>query len=305
MSKQTNPFQKLIHYIHSNVEPTDAKVTESASALEKNIEEPVAREIDVLIEKEINDKIARIAVECRDRACKDDIEWVDSLVGKYKHLDIHKVIAVSNSGFSRSAKLKAEANGIELRTLEEALKINFGDEFHKLAAVYVSHIVKLKTVTLSFTPPAKFKPLPTTIFYHNGQPAGTLDDLTKSCYEEVTKKKLIPYYKQNLLGIFKTRADLDRQMLIEHTIPITEFYIESASEKFFITSVTFTLIGVPTIKDMPAKHRTYKGALITESIFDEKEMDKIHTTWIVQFAKRSEGKIFMKSKLRKTKKKNV
>ena len=63
-------------------------------ALKENIAAPISREIDVLIEKEINGKTAKIAVECRDRACKDDIEWVDSLVGKYMHLDVHKVIAV-------------------------------------------------------------------------------------------------------------------------------------------------------------------------------------------------------------------
>ena len=81
MSKQTNAFQKFIHHIHSKTENTDAKVTESASLIEKNIAEPIAREIDVLIEKEVNGKVAKIAIECRDRSDKDDIKWVDCLVG--------------------------------------------------------------------------------------------------------------------------------------------------------------------------------------------------------------------------------
>ncbi len=51
MSKQTNAFQKLIHHIHSNTENTDTKVTESASLIENNIPEPIAREVDILIEK--------------------------------------------------------------------------------------------------------------------------------------------------------------------------------------------------------------------------------------------------------------
>lgn len=302
MSKQTNAFQKLIHHIHSKTENTDAKVTESAFLIEKNIAEPIAREIDVLIEKEVNGKIAKIAIECRDRFDKDDITWIDSLVGKYKNLDAHKVIAVSNSGFSRAAILKAKANGIELKTIDETLQINFGEEFHKLGLIFISHIFELKTVTISFNLPSKKKPTPTTLVYNDGCTVGNIEELTKFCYEEGTKKKLIPYHKQNFLKLFKTRADVEKQMLIEHTVPINELYIESDGEKFYITSITFTLIGIPTTEEIDVKHRTYGGSLITEGIFDIKEMDKIHTTWIAQFHKNKDAKVFVKSKPRKKKK---
>ncbi len=302
MSKQTNAFQKLIHHIHSKIENIDAKVTESAFLIEKNIVGPIAREIDVLIEKEVKGKIAKIAIECRDRSDKDDITWVDSLVGKYKNLDAHKVIAVSNSGFSRAAILKAKANGIDLKTIDETLQINFGEEFHKLGLIFISHIFELKTVTISFNPPPKKKPTLTTLVYNDGCAVGNIEELTKFCYEEGTKKKLKPYYKQNFLKIFKTRADVEKQSLIEHTVPIHELYIESDGEKFYITSIAFTLIGIPTTEKIDVKHRTYGGALITEGVFDIKEMDKIHTTWIAQFPKNKDAKVFVKSKSRKKKK---
>ena len=301
MSKQTNAFQKLIHHIHSKTENTTAKVTESASLIEKNIAEPIAREIDVLIEKEVNGKTAKIAIECRDRADKDDITWVDCLVGKYKNLDAHKVIAVSNSGFSRAAILKAKANGIELKTIDETLQINFSEEFHKLGLIFISHIFQLKTVTISFNPPSKKKPTPTTLVYNDGCVVGNIEGLRKFCYEEGTKKKFIPYHKQNFLKIFKTRADVEKQMLIEHTVPISELYIESNGEKFYITSIAFTLIGIPTTEEIDVKHRTYEGSLITEGVFDIKEIDKIHTTWIAQFPKHKNAKVFVKSKPRKKK----
>ena len=306
MSKQTNAFQKLILYIHDITEGTDAKVTESASLMETNISTPIAREIDVLIEKPIDGKVAKIAVECRDRSCKDDIEWVDCLVGKYKNLAVHKVIAVSNSGFSQAVRLKAEANGIELKTINEALKINFGEECHKLQAIYISHMFKLKAVTISFNFPPKKKPKKSTAVYDsNGAAVSDLEGLTQFCYEEGTRKKLIPYYKQHFLNIFKTRADVERHMLIEHAIPINGLYIKSEKGKCFIGSVTFTLVGLPTMKEIAAKHRKYQEALITENVFDIKEMDKIHTSWIVQFAKDREARLFIKSKPRKNKKKNV
>jgi len=302
MTKQSNAFQKLVHHIHSNSENTETKVTESAPLLEQNIEEPIAREVDILIEKAVNGNIAKIAIECRDRACKDDIEWVDSLIGKYRHLDVHNVIAVSNSGFSRAAKLKAKANGIELKTIDEAFKINFNEEFVKLGLTYISHIFKPQTRTISFNPPVKAKTSLETLVYHGGHAVGNLDDLMNFCYKEGTKKKLIPYYKQNFLKIFKTRADIEQPMLVEHTVPINELYIETNNEKFYITSVTFTLVGVPTIKEIDVKQRTYESALITEGVFDVEEMDQIHTAWIAQLPKDKTAKLFMKSTPRKKKK---
>ena len=302
MSKQTNAFQKLIYHIHSKIENTGAKVVESASLIEKNIVEPIAREIDVLIEKEVNGKIAKIAIECRDRSDKDDIQWIDCLIGKYKNLEVHKVIAVSNSGFSRAAFLKAKANEIELKTIDEALQINFSDEFHKLGLIFISQIFKLKTITISFNPLLKKKPTSKNFVFNDGCAVGNLDELTKFCYEEGTMKKLIPYHKQNLLKIFITRADVEKQMIIEHTIPINELYIVSDGEKFYITSITFKLLGIPTIEEIDMKHRTYEGSLITEGTFDIKEMDKIYTTWIAQSPKNKDLEVFVKSKPRKKKK---
>lgn len=302
MSKQTNAFQKLIHHIHSKKEDLAAKVTESASLIETNIAEPIAREIDVLIEKEVNGKIAKLAIECRDRSNKDDIEWVDSLVGKYKNLDVHKVIAVSNSGFSRAARLKAKANGLDLKTIDEASKIDFGEEFVKLGMTFISHNFELKASTISFTPPPKIKPTPETVVYHDGSAVGTLGELTKLCHEEGTKKKLLPYYKQNFMNIFKTRADIDKPLLIEHSVPINELYIESNGDKFYITSIVFTLIGTPTVQDINVRHRTYEGALITEGVFDITTMDNIQTTWIAQRPQKKEASVFVKSKARKKRK---
>ena len=58
----------------------------------------------------------RIAVETRGRKRKDDIEWIDSLVGKYLDLNVQKIIAISYSGFSASAVAKARAKNIDALT---------------------------------------------------------------------------------------------------------------------------------------------------------------------------------------------
>src|SRR5207245_1001712 len=75
----------------------------------------------------------RIAVECRGRKDRDDIRWIDGLIGKYRDLDIHKVVAVSQSGFTLGAKEKAAANRIDTLTLVQALETNWPAEFTRLA----------------------------------------------------------------------------------------------------------------------------------------------------------------------------
>jgi hypothetical protein len=302
MSKQSNAFQKLIHHIHNKIENNSARVTESAPLLEKNINEPVKREIDVLIEKEVNGTVGKIAVECRDRAAKDDIQWIDCLIGKYQNLDVHKVIAVSNSGFSKNAFLKAKANGIDLKTIEDAFQIDFGDEFHKLGLLYISHTFKLKKFTMHFNPPLNKKPSLKTLVYHNELEIGDLEGLANFCFEEGPKKNIIPYFKRNMLNIFKTKADTERHVLIEKTIPIRKLYIEDDGIKHFINSIKFTLVGIPTTQDIQVNHGTYEGALITEGLFDIEEMKEIHTAWIAQLPKDKEARVFVKSKPRKTKK---
>lgn len=86
MAKRSNAFQKLVKYIHDQVKGCGVTVTESAMLQEENIADPVLREVDVLIEQVTEGFAQRIAVECRDRAAPDDIQWIDGLIGKYCNL---------------------------------------------------------------------------------------------------------------------------------------------------------------------------------------------------------------------------
>src|SRR5712692_653823 len=147
MPKRTNDFQQLMHYIYSQMAPEGAIVTESASLGNSK------REVDILIEHEIVGTKLRIAVECRDRSRKDDVEWIDHLVGKFKDLDVHKVIAVSKSGFSQKAIEKAIVEQIDTCTLEQALNTNWSEEFIKLGIAAVTQQVFVEMVQFEFEPP--------------------------------------------------------------------------------------------------------------------------------------------------------
>lgn len=129
--KRTNAFQKLILRIYEQLAlPTD-KVEESVMVNERGSE--VKREVDILLQRRVFGANMRIAVECRGRKDKDDIEWIDGLIGKYRDLDINVVFAVSKSGFTRAAVEKAKANRIETLTLKQALETNWPAEFEQLA----------------------------------------------------------------------------------------------------------------------------------------------------------------------------
>src|SRR5262245_6390790 len=111
MPKRTNEFQKLITRIYARLVPEGGWVCESAMVKERGGR--TEREVDVLLTHRAFGTVLRIAVECHDRKRHDDIEWIDSLIGKYKDLEVDKVIAVSASGFSRAAQEKADANRID------------------------------------------------------------------------------------------------------------------------------------------------------------------------------------------------
>ena len=82
MPKRSNQFQKIVTYIAEQLAPLGATVRESVELPESGVSE-VLREVDTLIEMDAGLTRVRIAVESRERSRKDDIQWVDDLIGKY------------------------------------------------------------------------------------------------------------------------------------------------------------------------------------------------------------------------------
>lgn len=74
-----------------------------------------ARQIDVIIER--GEFVTH--VECRAHAHKQDVKWIEELIGRKASLRIHAMIAVSASGFTEGAILKAQAFGIVIRTIDD------------------------------------------------------------------------------------------------------------------------------------------------------------------------------------------
>ena len=92
--------------------------------LEINKKTGLPREIDIKITEKANPN-NKTLVECRDHTRKQDVIWIDSLDGKAHSLGFKKVIAVSSSGFYKTAAREATSRGIETLHLKEAEEIEW------------------------------------------------------------------------------------------------------------------------------------------------------------------------------------
>ncbi len=78
-----------------------------------------AREIDVAILSAIEPDKVLVMVECRDRADREDVTWIEQIYGKRESVGADKAIAVSSTGFSDNAVTKGKAWGVELRQVSD------------------------------------------------------------------------------------------------------------------------------------------------------------------------------------------
>ena len=119
MPKRSNDFQRLIAAIEGQLAPLGAVVTESKLIKEKSSD--TEREVDIAIESHIGQHRVLVALECRNRSRPANLEWIDGLIGKYRDLPVEKVVAVSRSGFTKTAIRKAKEVNISTVTLEAAI----------------------------------------------------------------------------------------------------------------------------------------------------------------------------------------
>ncbi len=90
MPQRTNDFQSLMYLIPSQLAPTSARVEASAYLTDKAIDSD--REIDILItDPRGNLPPQTIAIECRHRKRKVDVELIDAIIGKYSKIGVRRV----------------------------------------------------------------------------------------------------------------------------------------------------------------------------------------------------------------------
>ncbi len=287
MPKRTNFFQQLIHYIYSEMVPAGFTVTESV-LLDQ-------REVDILVEGEVAGTKLRIAVECRDRSRKNDIEWIDCLVGKYLDLDVQKVIAVSNSGFSQKARDKAAANRIEIRTPQQALSTDWPAEFIKIGIGKLTRQTLLDRVHVETEPPLMEQPKRTDVITdQSGNSLTTLDELLKDAYNRKILNDLQEYIRHHFLDNFKVLADLDKILLCEQRLTAPNLYlidVKGVTRK--ILSITFSTKSLFSAEKTKVQNYSYEKALITTGVVNFNETAATYTVNAVQIGGQDQVKVFI------------
>lgn len=103
-------FEQLIARIHSILEKSKFKVTWNDKIIDPDNPNRT-RQIDITIKE---GQFLTI-VECRVHKKKQDIKWIEELIGRRISLNADAVIAVSSSGFTEGAIAKASIYGIITR----------------------------------------------------------------------------------------------------------------------------------------------------------------------------------------------
>jgi Restriction endonuclease len=138
-------FEKFVQRIHELIEQPGTEVT-----WDDRVSDPdnprQQRQIDISIRR--NGRLT--IVECRLHRARQDVKWIEELIGRRASLNADGVVAVSDSGFTEGAIKKAQRFGVVLRDLQDLTDtevLEWGRSHRALLYFYVYTDVGL-TLTL-------------------------------------------------------------------------------------------------------------------------------------------------------------
>lgn len=275
MPKRTNKFQQLVVRMYKQMADPGDLVTESAMLTERN--GTTKREVDILLEKKIFGTRVRLAVECRNRGDKDDVTWIDSLIGKYKDLDLDRKIAVSSSGFSRAAQDKANLNRIELFTLRQALETDWPAEFVRLGMALVARNDRPAALHIVTDPPVS-GPLSLNMMMvaESGKQIGTIEQIARTVYER-RRQKIDAEIGKQFLAFFKTLSDLAKHKVIVDISqsPTNQVFIEdSQGTRYRLVSFILRMVCSFSYKPITLEHYLLGVAQVSAGSFSGNQTHK-------------------------------
>jgi len=112
--KASGAFEQQIQRIYALLDDSGAEVKWNDHILDPDNPSQL-RQIDVTIRR---DGVLTL-VECRQHKSRQDVQWIEELMGRRISLAAHAVIAVSCSGFTAGARTKATKHGVILRDLQQ------------------------------------------------------------------------------------------------------------------------------------------------------------------------------------------
>jgi hypothetical protein len=262
MPKRSNLFQRIVEALYAALRPDGGTVTESAELLERT--SGIKREVDILAETSAYGTSIRVAVEVRGRSKKDDIQWIDALVGKCRDLPVDKIIAVSASGFSLAARAKAHSANIELIAASDVPHHDWPGVFHRLGIAMLS---RSDRVDVQFTTkPRGCKDLgpESTMHDADGADLGTIHELVESLaarHRNWLTEQLITHFFDH----YKTVADLYKTLLIELPAkPSRPMFIRTRSGATVgLAGFTVRSFSTHTVEKVPFRHVSIDSHLVS------------------------------------------
>jgi len=293
MPKRTTPFQRLVARMYEQMASPDDRIVESASLKERDCDTP--REIDVLLTKTVFGIEIRIAVETRERTAKDDITWIDELVGKYQDLAVDKIVAVSESGFSKGATDKAAANQIATLTLAEALETSWPEEFVKLGFATSDRFDAPYWFEVLTDPPLTAPPPLSAPLTSEGSLTRTLEQVAHEIYNrrEPTISVLL---RDQFLELFRTLGDLKTKALFAHLSIATSkpvFLDLPAEPSRRVLEFRLCVRSFFSVETVPLRHHLLGRSQVTVgTVTDRGGQQTRHVTMIQVAGKPDEARIW-------------
>ncbi|TWT67267.1 restriction endonuclease [Allorhodopirellula solitaria] len=269
MPKRTNSFQQSIRFIYEAIAEQGFVVLESEELTDSD--GSTLREVDLLIRGSVAGHAVSIAIECRDRSRKDTVEWIDQLIGKYTAIPVQKVVAVSATGFSRSATDKAKKHQIETLTLAQAEEADWAG-FVKLGAV-VTHSPKFELLSVEpLTEDPDFPPLRQILdwtAFNDRCQYGSFREFLGRYFRERLVEECLELYNAEFGTANKTLEDLKsaKTFLVESSIEMS--LVDEAGEIVTLPSLRFMVKAVTQVTTLDVNHRILNGTMLSESTFND------------------------------------
>jgi len=245
LSQISEQFERQIKRIHELIKQPGSEVTWNDHIPDPdNPEQP--RQIDISINRD--DKLT--LVECRIHKKRQDVKWIEELIGRKLSLRSDAIIAVSASGFTKGAILKANAHGVIIRDVMSLTEqeISHWGKKTKFSITFF----KYEQVSMEFIFDAKFQGDVTVdnahhaMEIHNSEFIGMFNEIAKSIRS--TNPRLKPC---------ELNARLSTDKIKINDIPIIDIIFQANFSTEIITYNTPSVVAYDTPETNSLQRNVY------------------------------------------------
>jgi len=158
MLKRSEAFERQVHRIKELLERSSDSVTWNDHISDPDNPSQL-RQIDVTVRRGCKLTI----VECRLSKRRQDVKWVEELLGRRQSLKAETIIAVASAGFTTGAQKKAAQHGVLLRELSQLRDEEITGWSNRVSLVLNYHQYSEVTLSVRVLPEAMWKINPTKV----------------------------------------------------------------------------------------------------------------------------------------------